>query len=77
MCRPPCAQDIGFDGISPQAGTDDNVINRYFDVYFPRAIETANALKAQNADNGYVWTTQVGLTCCAAAPHTIDTAHVL
>jgi len=54
-----CPQDIGFDGISPEAGTDDNVINRYFDVYFPRAIETANALKAQNAGLSYVWTTQV------------------
>ena len=54
-------QDIGFDGISPEIGTDDNVINRYFDVYFPRAIETANALKARNADLSYVWTTQVGL----------------
>ena len=55
-------QDIGFDGISPEPGTDDNVINRYFDVYFPRAIETAKALKARNANLSYVFTTQVGFT---------------
>jgi hypothetical protein len=30
--------DIGFDGIDPQLGTDDAVINKYFDVYFPRAV---------------------------------------
>lgn len=33
-------QDIGFDGIDPQLGTDDNVINKYFDEYFPRAVRT-------------------------------------
>ena len=59
--RAPCSalQDIGFDGISPEAGTDDHVINRYFDVYFPRAIETARALRARNADLSYIFTTQV------------------
>ena len=72
----PWLQDIGFDGISPEAGTDDNVINRYFDVYFPRAIETANALKAQNADLSYVWTTQVGCRALQqshqAVPHCVQ-----
>lgn len=32
-------QDIGFDGI-PELGTDDNVINKYFDDYFPRAVRS-------------------------------------
>ncbi len=31
-------QDLGFDGIDPELGTDDNVINKYFDEYFPRAV---------------------------------------
>ena len=31
-------QDIGFDGISPLIGTDDNVVNVYFDLYFPKAV---------------------------------------
>lgn len=30
--------DIGFDGIDPELGTDDAVINKYFDVYFPRVV---------------------------------------
>lgn len=30
--------DIGFDGIDPVLGTDDAVINKYFDEYFPRAV---------------------------------------
>lgn len=30
--------DIGFDGIDPALGTDDAVINKYFDEYFPRAV---------------------------------------
>lgn len=32
-------QDIGFDGLGAHVlGSDDNVINEYFDVYFPRAV---------------------------------------
>ncbi|CAE7237749.1 unnamed protein product [Symbiodinium sp. CCMP2592] len=42
--------DIGFDGI-PEIGYDNNVINRYFSVYFPRAIDTASKVP-------YVWMTQ-------------------
>ena len=31
-------QDIGFDGISPLIGTDDNVVNMYWNSYFPKAV---------------------------------------
>ena len=31
-------QDIGFDGISPLIGTDDNVVNVYWNSYFPKAV---------------------------------------
>lgn len=31
-------QDVGFDGINPTLGTDDNVINKYFSEYFPAAV---------------------------------------
>ncbi len=31
-------QDIGFDGISPLIGTDDNVVNVYWGSYFPKAV---------------------------------------
>jgi len=44
------------------------VINKYFDVYFPRAIKTANTLKAQNAGLSYVWTTQVRSLALQAMP---------
>ena len=31
-------QDIGFDGISPLIGSDDNVVNVYWGSYFPKAV---------------------------------------
>jgi hypothetical protein len=37
--------DIGFDGIDPQLGTDDAVINKYFDEYFPRAVRDLDAAR--------------------------------
>src|SRR5215469_16257607 len=45
-----CHLDVGF--IDTQA----NVIHKYFELYFPRAIETAAAMRAQGKDR-YVWTT--------------------
>jgi hypothetical protein len=36
----PVFQDIGFDGISPLIGTDNNVVNVYFDLYFPKAVSS-------------------------------------
>jgi hypothetical protein len=31
-------QDVGFNGVYPRLGTDNNVINEYFDVYFKQAV---------------------------------------
>ena len=45
-----CHLDVGF------VDTQANVIRKYFDVYFPRAIETAAAVRREGKD-GYVWTT--------------------
>ncbi len=45
-----CHLDVGF--IDTQA----NVVRKYFDVYFPQAIETAAGLRAAGHDR-YVWTT--------------------
>lgn len=50
-----CHLDVGF--IDTQA----NVIRKYFDVYFPRAIETAAAMRREGNDR-YVWTTGSWLT---------------
>ena len=36
-----CSQDVGFDGISPVPGTDDNVINKYFTEFFPQAVRVS------------------------------------
>jgi Domain of unknown function (DUF5054) len=45
-----CHLDVGF------VDTQANVIKKYFDVYFPRAIETAAAMRRAGHDR-YVWTT--------------------
>ncbi|CAL5224396.1 g7077 [Coccomyxa viridis] len=37
--------DIGFDGISPLIGSDDNVVNVYFNSYFPKAIAVDDILR--------------------------------
>lgn len=31
-------QDIGFDNIEPLIGYDNNVLNKYFNEYLPRAV---------------------------------------
>ncbi len=45
-----CHLDVGFDD------TQANVMRRYFDRYFPQAIQTAAAMREAGADR-YVWTT--------------------
>jgi len=49
--------DVGFDGI-PNLGYSINVINTYFDVYFPRAITTANQMRQKHTGDRYIWLTQ-------------------
>jgi len=50
-----CHLDVGF------VNTQANVIQKYFDVYFPRAIETAAAMRKEGKER-YVWTTGSWLT---------------
>src|ERR1700760_3818830 len=45
-----CHLDVGF------IDTQENVIRKYFDQHFPRAIQTAATLRRQGGDR-YVWTT--------------------
>lgn len=40
-----CHLDIGYNGISPVVGFIHNVVNKYFDVYFPLALETATSFR--------------------------------
>ncbi|BDA48441.1 hypothetical protein COCOBI_12-1200 [Coccomyxa sp. Obi] len=42
--------DIGFDGISPLIGTDDNVVNVYFDLYFPKAVAVDDVLRKRGGN---------------------------
>lgn len=52
----PLLQDVGYNGI-PQLGLINNIINRYFEVYFPRAISVAAALRAHNGPERLIYTT--------------------
>src|SRR5215471_3726323 len=45
-----CHLDVGF------VDTQANIIRRYFEVHFPRAMETAAALRKEGRDR-YIWTT--------------------
>jgi hypothetical protein len=51
--------DVGFDGIDPVLGFAKNVLNRYFDVYFPRALRTSAEMRSQGSS--YIYTTHAYL----------------
>jgi len=53
--------DVGYNGIYPEVGFAFNVINRYFDVYFPSAIETAQQLKKEGGKYSLIYTTHAWL----------------
>jgi len=54
--------DIGFDGISPIPGFARNVVNKYLQVYFPRAMETAhNVSRDTQGKQSFQWMTQCWL----------------
>jgi hypothetical protein len=40
--------DVGFDGIDPIMGFAANVIEKYFNIYFPKAVKVAMTLHARN-----------------------------
>ena len=49
--------DVGYDGINPQTGFVNNVLNKYFIEYFPRAIRLAHIMNSVEPDVGFVYTT--------------------
>jgi hypothetical protein len=53
--------DIGFDGIDPVFGFAANVINKYFTVYFPKAIDTAEQLAQRGGPEQLIYTTHAWL----------------
>jgi hypothetical protein len=48
-----CTTDNGIPGL----GLINNIVQRYFDVYFPRAISVAQALRAHNGTERLIYTT--------------------
>ncbi|KAJ8302871.1 hypothetical protein KUTeg_019267 [Tegillarca granosa] len=50
--------DVGFDGLFPhQYGFIDNILNKYFKEYFPRAISLAEQLKNGHYHEKFIYTT--------------------
>jgi len=49
--------DAGFGGIDPTPGLARNVIDKYFQEYFPKAVQTANLMRQAGRDR-YIWMTQ-------------------
>jgi hypothetical protein len=48
---------VGFDGIWPEMGFDNVVINKYFDWYFPTAIRLGEYLRVREVQDKHVYTT--------------------
>lgn len=49
--------DVGFNGINPTVGFVNNILNRYFTVYFPRAVTLALQLEYSGYVERLVYTT--------------------
>ena len=49
--------DVGYDGINPSTGFVNNVLNKYFIDYFPRAIKLAYIMHDLDPDTGFIYTT--------------------
>ena len=50
--------DIGYDGINPSVGYVNNVLNKYFQEFFPQALKLAKAVKQHNPKLSFIYTTQ-------------------
>jgi hypothetical protein len=48
--------DVGYNGI-PEVGLINNILNRYFGIYFPRAVALAAAMRALNGTDRFIYTT--------------------
>ena len=49
--------DVGYDGINPSTGFVNNVLNKYFIDYFPRAIKLAHIMHDVDPNTGFIYTT--------------------
>eukprot|EP00884_Botryococcus_braunii_P006941 jgi/Botrbrau1/16248/Bobra.0066s0033.1 len=74
----PLAQDVGFNGVWPKLGSDENIINQYFQVYFDQAVNITSELKTLGDDRmiylTHSWLVSFFLDCpggwgsCVPAP---------
>jgi hypothetical protein len=49
-------QDIGYNGIAPELGYDANVINKYFDWYFPIAVRLGDWFAHHPGPESHIYT---------------------
>ena len=49
--------DVGYDGIFPEIGFINHVLNKYFGIYFPRAISLAKGIERWNSKLSFIYTT--------------------
>ena len=49
--------DVGYNGINPSTGFINNVLNKYFDEYFPRAVLLGEEIVSKQLDIGFIYTT--------------------
>eukprot|EP01118_Nematostelium_gracile_P005782 TRINITY_DN1838_c0_g1_i1.p1 TRINITY_DN1838_c0_g1~~TRINITY_DN1838_c0_g1_i1.p1 ORF type:complete len:717 (-),score=180.87 TRINITY_DN1838_c0_g1_i1:73-2223(-) len=64
--------DIGFDGIDPTIGYAVNVINKYFDEYFPLAINVSTQLREKGGIERLIYTTHPWLVSLYLDCNTIN-----
>ncbi|XP_046551245.1 uncharacterized protein LOC124260970 isoform X2 [Haliotis rubra] len=49
--------DVGYNGISPTVGFINNVLNTYFQLYFPREVQLAQQLRHEGYEETFIYTT--------------------
>ncbi|KAK3087454.1 hypothetical protein FSP39_006109, partial [Pinctada imbricata] len=49
--------DVGYDGISPEIGFINNILNKYFHEYFPRAANLSQQLREGGYVENFIYTT--------------------
>ncbi|XP_071097043.1 uncharacterized protein [Haliotis cracherodii] len=49
--------DVGYNGISPTVGFINNVLNTYFQLYFPRAVQLSQQLRHDQYEETFIYTT--------------------
>ncbi len=51
----PASQDVGFNGVWPKLGSDENIINQYFQVYFDQAVGTLSLYPSTCFTHTFPW----------------------